>query len=108
MSGVVANSTLAVTGGTNAYIVPKSIRTVDLGTHMMFIGEVTEMKTLSDVPSAAYCYYQEHTKARSLSQHLTMPGTAIPCGAARCVATNMSATSCPTVSSVRHLQASGI
>ena len=60
----VANGTLAVTEGTNAYISAKVDKTVDLGTHMMFIGEVTEMKTLSDVPSATYCYYQEHIKPK--------------------------------------------
>jgi len=60
----VDNGTLAVTDGTNAYISAKVDKTVDLGTHMMFIGEVTEMKTLSDVPSATYCYYQEHIKPK--------------------------------------------
>ncbi len=60
----VANGTLAVTEGTNAYISAKVDKTVNLGTHMMFIGEVTEMKTLSDVPSATYCYYQEHIKPK--------------------------------------------
>ena len=53
-----------MTEGTNAYISAKVDKTVDLGTHMMFIGEVTEMKTLSDVPSATYCYYQEHIKPK--------------------------------------------
>ncbi len=59
----VDNGTLAVTDGTNAYISVKVTRTVDLGSHMMFIGEVTEMKTINDVPSATYSYYQEHIKS---------------------------------------------
>lgn len=60
----VANGTLAITEGTNAYISVKVSNTVDLGTHMMFIGEVTEMETLSDVPSATYSYYQEYIKPK--------------------------------------------
>ena len=48
------NGLLYITGGTNAVISVKVNKTVDLGTHLMFIGEVTEEKVLSDVPSATY------------------------------------------------------
>lgn len=58
----VANGTMAITTGTNAFISVKVSQTIDLGTHLMFIGEVTEMETLSAVPSATYAYYQEHIK----------------------------------------------
>ncbi len=60
----VANGTMAITEGTNAYISVKVSQTVDLGTHLMFIGEVTDMDTISDVPSATYSYYQEHIKPK--------------------------------------------
>lgn len=60
----VANGTMAITEGTNAYISVKVSQTIDLGTHLMFIGEVTEMESLSDVPSATYNYYQEHIKPK--------------------------------------------
>lgn len=60
----VANGTMAITFGTNAYISAKVVNTVDLGTHLMFIGEVTETDSLSDVPSATYSYYQEHIKPK--------------------------------------------
>ena len=44
--------------GTNAYLAVKVSQTVDLGSHTMFIGEVTEMEVLSEEPSANYEYYQ--------------------------------------------------
>ena len=63
----VANGTMAVTEGTNAYVSAEVVNTVDLGTHIMFIGKVTEMETLSDVPSATYSYYLENIKPRPAS-----------------------------------------
>lgn len=60
----VANGTLAVTTGTNAFISMKASQSIDLGTHMMFIGEVTEMETLSPIASATYSYYLEHIKPK--------------------------------------------
>lgn len=53
-----------VTQGTNAYISAKVETTVDLGTHTMFIAEVTDMEVLSDAPSATYGFYQEHIKPK--------------------------------------------
>lgn len=60
----VDNGTAAITTGTNAFISVKVEQTVDLGTHMMFIGTVTQAETLSPVPSATYSYYQQHIKPR--------------------------------------------
>ena len=59
-----SNGTLIVTEGTNAWISAKVEQTIDLGTHMLFIGAVTDMDVLSDVPSATYTYYQEHIKPK--------------------------------------------
>ena len=53
-----------ITEGTNAYIAVKVTQTVDLGSHTMFIGEVTEMEVLSEEPSANYEYYQEEVKPK--------------------------------------------
>lgn len=53
-----------VTQGTNAYISAKVESTVDLGTHTLFIAEVTDMEVLSDAPSATYAYYQECIKPK--------------------------------------------
>ena len=59
-----ADGTLCITRGTNAYISGKVIQTVDLGTHTMFIADVTDMEVLSDAPSATYAYYLENIKVK--------------------------------------------
>ena len=51
-----------ITEGTNAYFNVLVSRTVDLGSHTMFIGGINDMDVLADVPSATYAYYQEHIK----------------------------------------------
>ena len=53
-----------MTRGTNAFISAEVQQTVDLGTHLLFIGLVTEAETLSDTPSATYNYYQAHIKPK--------------------------------------------
>lgn len=70
----VDNGTLAVTEGTNAYISMKVSQTVDLGTHLMFIGEVTGMETLSPTLSATYGYYQEHIKPQPVKSEAAAAG----------------------------------
>lgn len=59
-----ANGMPYVTDGTNAYISGKVIDTVDLGTHTMFIADVTDGDVLSDVPAATYAYYQNNIKPK--------------------------------------------
>lgn len=49
---------------TNAYLSAKVFQSVDLGTHTMFLADVTDAQVLSDVPSATYTYYQEHIKPK--------------------------------------------
>jgi len=44
---------------------------VDLGTHTMFIAEVTDMEVLSDVPSATYSFYQENIKPKPQAKPVT-------------------------------------
>ena len=38
--------------------------TVDLGTHTLFIADVTDAMALSDAPSATYAYYHAHIKPK--------------------------------------------
>ena len=57
-----ANGTLAVREGTNAYISGRVFHSVDLGTHTLFIAEVTEMAVIDDTPSATYAYYHANIK----------------------------------------------
>lgn len=47
---------------TNAYLAAKVIATLDVGTHTIFIAEVTEAEVLSDQASVTYSYYQEQIK----------------------------------------------
>lgn len=53
-----------LTKGANAHISVKVNNTVDLGTHLMFIGDVIEEAVLSDVPSVTYQYYFDHIKPK--------------------------------------------
>lgn len=58
------NGLLYLTKAANAYL-SVSVDTVqDLGSHIHFIGTVTEGKVLSDAPSATYAYYHANIKPR--------------------------------------------
>lgn len=59
------NGTLAVTLGTNAYICADVTQKIDVGSHTIFLANVTDAKILSDTPSATYTYYQEHIKPKA-------------------------------------------
>ena len=73
----VANGTLAITRGTNAFISADVEQAIDLGTHMLFVGSVTEMEVLADVPSATYNYYQQHIKPKPQPVGQTAEGKTI-------------------------------
>lgn len=73
----VNNGTIAITRGTNAFISAEVEQTIDLGTHMLFIGLVTEMETLSDIPSATYNYYQANIKPKPQPVGQTVEGKTI-------------------------------
>ena len=73
----VSNGTLAITRGTNTYMSADVEQVIDLGTHLLFIGLITEMETLSDVPSATYNYYQEHIKPKPQAVGQTAEGKTV-------------------------------
>lgn len=73
----VNNGTFAITRGTNAFISAEVEQTIDLGTHLLFIGLVTEMETLSDIPSATYNYYQANIKPKPQPVGQTVEGKTI-------------------------------
>lgn len=50
--------------GTNAYISCLVTDEIDLGTHTMFLAEVTDAEVLSDKPTVTYSYYQENIKPK--------------------------------------------
>lgn len=71
------NGTLIVTKGTNACISCSVWHSIDLGTHTMFIGNVTDMEVLSDAPSATYEYYQSNIKPKPEAVGTTSDGQTI-------------------------------
>ncbi len=58
------NGLLYVTENTNAMFSCKVLSKQDLGSHMMFIGEVTEAKALSKTPSCTYAHYHKAIKPK--------------------------------------------
>ena len=71
------NGTLIVTEGTNAWISARVEQMIDLGSHMLFIAEVTDMDVISDEPSATYTYYQEHIKPKPEAVGKTAEGKTV-------------------------------
>lgn len=53
-----------ITEGTNAYIFAKVVDVVDVGTHYMFVAEVSDAEVLSDKASATYAYYHASIKPK--------------------------------------------
>ena len=45
----------------------KVVSTLDLGTHTLFIADVTDGEVLSQVPSATYSFYQNNIKPKPAS-----------------------------------------
>lgn len=56
------NGLVYVTEGVNAVLCAKVEQTVDLGSHTLFIAEVTDAFTVNDAPSATYSFYQARIK----------------------------------------------
>ncbi len=59
-----ANGLYYLTKPANMYMSGKVTQTVDLGSHTMFIAEVTDGEVLSDEPSCTYGYYQSDIKPK--------------------------------------------
>ncbi len=71
------NDILYITKGTNSYISVKVEKTEDLGSHTMFVGEITDMKVLSDISSATYEYYLNNIKPKPQEVGTTEDGQTI-------------------------------
>jgi flavin reductase (DIM6/NTAB) family NADH-FMN oxidoreductase RutF/rubredoxin len=59
-----ANGIAYLTEETNAYLSGKVVQSIDLGSHTMFIAEVTGGEVLSKDPSVTYAYYFSHIKPK--------------------------------------------
>ena len=71
------NGIYYITEGTNAYISVKVAKTEDLGSHTMFIGEITDMEVLSGDASATYEYYMNYIKPKPQEAGKTEDGQTI-------------------------------
>lgn len=71
------NGIYYITEGTNAYISVKVEKTQDLGSHTMFIGEITDMEVLSQTPSATYEYYMNNIKPKPEKVRVTEDGKTV-------------------------------
>ncbi len=59
-----ANGIYCLNEYTNAYFSVKVDKTLELGSHQMFVGEVVEAKALSKEPSCTYAFYHSDIKAK--------------------------------------------
>ncbi len=66
-----------ITKGTNAYFSLYVQRTVDLGSHTLFIAVPVAMEVLSDDPSATYAYYQSDIKPKPEAVKKTEDGKTV-------------------------------
>lgn len=71
------NGIYYITKGVNAFISVKVTKTEDLGSHTMFIGEITDMEVLSEKPSATYEFYSNNIKPKPQEVGKTEDGKTI-------------------------------
>lgn len=71
------NGIYYITQGTNAYISVKVDKTLDLGSHTMFVGEISDMQVLDETASATYEYYQNNIKPKPQEVGTTKDGKPI-------------------------------
>ena len=71
------NGIYYITEGTNAFISVKVDKTQDLGSHTMFIGEITDMEVLDEAASATYEYYHNNIKPKPQAVGKTEKGETI-------------------------------
>lgn len=60
-----ANGIAYITNGANAFISAKVVQSVDLGSHTLFIADVTDGAVFSEDESATYSFYQKNIKPKS-------------------------------------------
>jgi len=62
--GWAENGLSYVKKATNAYLSGKVFQSIDLGTHTLFLADVTDAKVLSDAETATYSYYHASIKPK--------------------------------------------
>lgn len=58
------NGLLYLPHNTSAFLSGSVVDTIDLGTHTLFLADITDGQVLSQVPSVTYDYYQAHIKPK--------------------------------------------
>ncbi len=58
------NGLVYIAEETNAFISAKVVSSVDLGTHTLFVADVTDAQLLSEEPSVTYSFYQSNIKPK--------------------------------------------
>lgn len=58
------NGCIYLVNHVNAYLAATVISQTDLGTHTLFVAEVTDCDVLSDIPSCTYDYYHAQVKPK--------------------------------------------
>lgn len=59
------NGVIYLTEETNAFISAKVVSATDLGTHTLFLADVTDCEVISEDESVTYSYYQKNIKTAS-------------------------------------------
>ncbi len=72
-----ANGLTYVNKGTNAFFSAKVSQEIELGSHTLFIAEITDMDVLSGVPSATYSFYQSNIKPKPQAAPETKKGETV-------------------------------
>ena len=71
------NGLYHIVKGTNAFVDAKVSKMLDLGSHTLFVGEITDMAVISDIPSVTYDYYMSHIKPKPEAVGKTTDGQTI-------------------------------
>lgn len=71
------NGVYFITKGTNAYISVRVDKMEDLGSHTMFVGEITDMEVLSENASVTYDYYLKNIKPKPQETAKTSDGQTV-------------------------------
>ena len=68
------NGVAYILDGANAFVSGKVVQTIDLGSHTMFIADVTDGGMLSQEAAATYAYYFAHIKPKPVPQQEARKG----------------------------------
>ena len=74
------NGLIYLTEHSNMYISAKVTERFDLGSHTLFIAEITDAQVLSEEESCSYAYYQSDIKAKPVAKTEKRSWTCSVCG----------------------------